>query len=421
MAEKEQGSTALARRENQSALIEIAGVELTDTKGLMEHMRELQSRAFILSPAVGRIAPGYTVTPVVVVIDPSVDRKTGRGADVYYSPTQHAKRKVGDDDYEPLEVSLNKYGLLKILNAAGVDVQPTRWVHDARERYLWMATVEGFITDFDGRMRRLPSGTASLDARDGAADIGEWEPKTWAEHVKVAEAQKQKTPPAERWKCKPEPINGWTAERVRQVRNFGPMLTETKALNRLARNLGVRQSYTIAELRDKPFIIYRPMFHYDLSDPTVKHMLTAANLGARNLLYPGASADPATEPVHHGYGEPPIEGEAVQETATEAVHTGAAPADATDASFEEPQETPAVDGTYTVKAVKQVGKGEAAEYFVETAEGQTLYTREREVARGMANAQKAGTKMAADTERISVREQTYLQILSAQPAGGLKL
>lgn len=421
MAEEKKQTAALALRE--TAAIDFANVVIKDAKGLAQHMHELQSKAFILSPAVGQVAPGYTVTPVVVVIDPSVDADSGRGADVYYSPQMHKKHKSGDK-WIPDEVSLNKYGLLKILNASGVDVQPTQWLHEQmRERYVWVAVVEGLITDFDGRIRRLPSGTASLDARDGSADIGEWTPEQWRASVAKAEAQKERTPEKERWKCKPEPINGWTAERVMQVRKFGAMLTETKALNRLARNLGVRQSYTIAELKEKPFIVYRPMFQYDMSDPEVRRMLTAANLGARNLLYPGAGMTPqqiAAEPVSHGYGEPPIEGEAVDALAekSDPVDTASPPDDAIEATFEEANTVEKTakksEDVYVVRGLKQRGKGAEAEYFVETEEGKTFYTRDVSVAKLCAGL--VGRKIEVASERVAVGGQTYLQILEAKAA-----
>jgi hypothetical protein len=417
-------STALALRADSAALDSISNLTIDNPVALMQHMRALQEKAFILSPAVGRIAPGYVATPVVVVIDPSVDPKSGRGADVYHSPAIHAKRKIGDRKYEPEEVSLNKYALLKMLNGAGVDVQPTHWTIDPREHYLWMATVEGFITDFDGRIRRLPAGTATLDARDGSADIGEWSKAAWAEQMKLAEEKKKKTPPEDRWKVEPEPINGWTAGRVMQVRKFGAALTETKALNRLARNLGIRQSYTIEELRSKPFIIYRPMFNYDLQDPEVKRMLTAANLGARQLLYP--QPDPQA-PISHAHGEPPIEGSlAVEETSEpeEQVATDKAPQDAIEASFEEvPKEAakPAETRSFAVKSIKQAGQGLDTEYFIETDTDLTFYTRDASVAKACAASAKKGSRLEIDAERVGVRGHTYLAILNAQPAGGLKL
>lgn len=419
-------ATALAR---QGAALDLAGVKIETPAQLAERVRELQSRAFILSPmtAVAAIAPGYTIVPVVVAIDPSVDAKSGRGADVYHQRSIHKGSGRGSD-YEPVEVSLNHYALLRLLSSAGVNVHETRWAQDGvREPYLWVAETDGDIIDFTGQVLRLPTGIGSLDARDGSADIGEWTPAKWAEAVRVAEAQKARTPPDEQWKVKPE-VNGWTLERVLQVRKFGRQLVKTKSLNGLARKLGVRQTYTIAELQVKPFVILRPMFQPDLSDPVVRQMVTAAHLGARNLLYGGAS--PASVvPVSHAHGEAwqTLEGavvvpaDLVEPEPVERMRTAGAPEGATELRLEEPPaKAAAPDDTYIVaRVLQQQGDGGAVRYFIETREGVTLYTPDLAVAKACLAAVKDGQPRRIQTERVLVGGQPYRQVIElALPDGG---
>ena len=388
---------------------------------LTVRIREMQDHAFVLSPMteIAAIAPSYEITPVLVVIDPSVDAETGRGADVYHQSSIHKREKVAGK-WQPIEVSLNHYGLLRILGAVGVNVYPTRWMADGMtERYLWVCETDGDLIDFTGQVRRLPTGIGSLDARDGAPDIGEWTPVEWAKRVDVANKQRAMTPKEDQWKIRPEPINGWTAERVIQVRKYGRQLAKTKSLNGLARKLGVRQTYTIAELTRKPFVIMRPMFMPDLSNPRIAEMITAANLGARNLLYPGSAAlqeapiagDAA--PVSHGHGDPheTIAGEVISPEAPERMQTDAAPEDTEEVVFDAPKQVPAADDVYHVSVVKCRGKGADAQYFVETTEGVAFYTTDADLMKSCHAASKDRLPREIASERVMVAGKAYRQIL----------
>ena len=438
----QQTGMALADRESerlQRSQQLAAGGEITTPPQLAEKIKQLQGQAHILSPmaAVGSIAPGYVVNPVVVVIDPSVDSESGRGADVYFQRSIHKSNKRGsgrDATYEPLEVSLNKQGLLKILTASGVNVYPTREIRVETDRhsgtYIWVLATDGDIIDFDGRLRRLPSGTASVDLSDGSPDIGEWTPEDWAKCVAKAEEQKAKTPESDRWKCKPEPINGWTKERVLGARKFGYRLAEAKSLNALSRNLGVRQLYAITDLA-KPFVIFRPSFKPDMTDPVIRQMVTAANLGARNLMYPGSSAPqmlPQGEhgaPVTHGMGDPTdvIDVDALHDTEPEAperMQTAAPPSGVEEVAFEEPEAAVKVKADlYHIIRVSKV-KG-LDQYFIETKEEITLYTPEAALAKACAAASKDGQPREIPTERVMVNDKPYRQVIEVLAAGGQKL
>lgn len=414
------GTTALAERKQGADVVGLAGTQIKTPSELAERIRAVQDQAFVLSPmaAVAAIAPGYVVNPVVVVIDPSVDAESGRGADVYYQPAIHKKHKQGDT-WVPEEVSLNKNGLLKILVASGANVYPTQRLDDGTRAYYWSVMAQGDITDFDGRIRRLPPGSEEIDLRDGSPQVGGWTPEEWARNVREAEAKKAKLPENQQWKAKPEPIGGWTAERVMQARKFGLQLAESKALNRLARNLGIRQSYRIAELTAKPFVIFRASFVPDLTDPAVRMAVTQASLGARQLLYGSRPQEVATTgepPLHHGEVGQVLDGQTVagiEETLAKPLVTDAAPSDAAEVDFDEPSAAPA----YHVKAIRQGGEW----YYVETAEGPVLVTNDKAVAKGLNDLRKTGLAFEADTERVAIAGKSYAQVLETRAAGTLKL
>lgn len=440
--EKKSTPQGLATRDDIQKLTQAGNIKTT--LEYANRIREMQAAAFVLSPvtAITAIAPGYEITPVVVVIDPSVDKKTGRGADVYHQPSIHKTVKHGDGRdawWEAIEVSLNHYGLLRILAGFGVNVHETRWIADGiRERYLFVCETEGDIIDFDGRVRKLPTGIGSIDARDGSADIGEWTPEEWRKRVAVSDLQKEKTPKSDQWKCKPEAINGWTAERVMQVRKFGRQLAKTKSLNGLARKLGVRQSYTIKELETKPFVIMRPMWIPDLKNTEIARMVAAHHLGARASLFP--HADDGISTVTHAIGEAgqTFDAHAIPASSTptgleefaeaeETVETSAPPADAEEASFEEVKpkvETAAAappTPSFTITKVLRKTKGDVATFFIETKEGKTFYTPEIQTAKACDSAKKDGMPRVIDAESVAVEGQTYLQIIELRAANGLKL
>lgn len=430
MAEQKQGSTALVVQPKADELAAtFTGVELRTPQQLMECVRAVQEQAFVIGPMmVGAIAPGYTIIPVPVVIDPSVDPKSGKGRDIYHQRSIHKGTGRGDN-YQPIEGSLNAYSLLNILSGAGVNVHPTRWLQDGvREPYLWVCETDGDMIDFTGQLRLLPTGIGSVDARDGSADIGEWTPEKWVEAQRIADAQRKKTPEQDQWKIKAE-VNGWTAERVMQVRKYGRQLAKTKSINGLARKLGVRQSYTIEELRQRPFLILRALFQPDMSDPEIRRMITAAHLGSRDLLYPGASPSQrqaipiADEPRSHAHGEPAIEGSVVPEE-QERMETAAAPDDAEDVSFEDPKPEPdrhSAADIFHVAKITQRGKGPQAEWYIATKEGVTLYTREEAIMTALRAAGKDQQPREVPTERVVVGEKPYRQVVEVMAVGGLKL
>ncbi len=405
------GNTSLVETRKPAADVSgLAGHQITTPQQLADRIREMHGQAHVLSPmaAVAAIAPGFVVNPVVVVIDPSVDAESGRGADVYFQAAIHKKRKTGNGEWVPDEVSLNKIGLMKILTASGANVYPTQRLDDGRRPYYWSVMAQADVTDFDGATRRLPPGSVEIDLQDGSPQIGGWTPEEWAKNVAAANA---KAKPGEEWKSKPQAIGGWTAERVMGARKFGLRLAEAKALNALARNLGVKGSYRIEELA-KPFVIFRASYVPDASDPAVRLLLTERALGARALLYGHA---PQEHPVSHGaelhHGDPTQVLDAVVETApARPVQTAAPPADAQEVTFDE-----AVAATEPVYHVKTIRQGDEW-YFIETTEGQTFATSDKPTAKGFNDWRKAQVGLHIEAERVQIKGETYLQVLGAKPA-----
>lgn len=429
----------------QQALARVMSGNISNVQEWHERTKAMNQFAFMLTPStmMGAIAPHYVITPQLVTIDPSVDPESGRGADVYYQRSIHKAKKVdrpggGGYDWVPTEVSLNAAGLQRILAAAGVNVHDTIWQQDgSKERYLWVCETAGDIIEFTGQVRKLPAGIGSLDARDGSADIGEWTPEEWARRVAICKEQQDRCKTdAEKRKIKPEAINGWTAERVMQVRKYGRQLAKTKSLNGLCRRLGVRQSYSVDELRAKPFVIMRAVYMPDTTNPRIAEMVAAANLGARFNLYPGAALPPAEMPVTHAPGEEgsTIPGDVVDASVEpepeERMQTAAPPADVEEVVEQAPQpaqqqaapQPPPPTSVYTVVKVFRKGKAGTpdVQYFVETKEGVTLFTAEEQYLPLLQQAAKDNQPREIITERVMVADKPYRQITEIMPPDGKK-
>jgi hypothetical protein len=237
--------------------------------------------------------------------------------------------------------------------------------------------------------------------------------------VRVADAQKAKTPKDDQWRIKPE-VNGWSYERVMQVRKYGRQLAKTKSLNGLARKLGVRQVYVIDELARKPFIVARPVFMPDMTDPRVREMVTAANLGARHLLYPGAEQVPG--PVTHEPGEAgqTLAGQVVPEPEAQRDTPGPTsppPSDAEEMVAEpEPEQAVPSQDSHVITRILRRGKGADAMFFAETQAGVTLFTRDAVFVPALQAAARDGQARDIPTEAVQVGGQTYRQIVEI--AGG---
>jgi hypothetical protein len=409
MNEEPQGGGLVRRVTQLAATLPATPMEL------VERIRAIRAEAHVLSPAVtaASIPPHIRINTVVEVIDPTFDPKTGRGNDVYFQASIHKSQKRnegGEDVYVPLEVSLNATAIKRVLAAAGVSVTHSEQIPTAEPNH-WKWQSRGKMRDFDGGWREVPPGTSEIDFRDGSAQIGEWTPDKWAKAEVDAEERKKTTAKNLQWKCKAN-IGGWTADRVMASRRFGLRLAEAKSLNALGRNFGLKQVYTLEELK-KPFVIFRATFSPDMADPEIKRMVTAAEFGATNLLYPqGGAVAPAlppaqAEPAHAESSA--VDGEVVSEQHQQPSETTA--------PDEDVPFTPAADAD-PVYHVTQVMRRKGGGFYVMTREtgDKHLLTDEERIAT-VAHA-------AIDKEPISIDiegrggESWILQIAPAKKDSG---
>lgn len=234
---------------------------IVNPEELAVQMRTMSQHYNVLSPAIAisQMAPGYGANMAVVVIDPTVtfsdDGKSGSGPDCYWSKFIFQ----GDKSKR----ALNKQGLTRISQAAGVQWDPThcRRLDNGRERNYWRWQYYGGIRTHDGQWQPL-TATRELDLRDGSA----------------------------------EALGMASVNQLNQARARGNEICETKAMQRAIRALGIKQVYTVDELK-KPFLIVRFSFTPDMSDPEIKKLVTERAMSGMGQLYapPPAAALPAIE------------------------------------------------------------------------------------------------------------------------------
>lgn len=411
-------------RRDVEAVTKMAGSLIRTPLELAERVRALQQVAHVLTPAVAvaSIPAHIAINPVVVVIDLAIDASTGRGNDLYFQRSIHKSNKHGrgyDATYEPLEASLNKNAILRVLASSGVKLTSSRRTDDGSKPNYWSWESRGEIREFDGSWRPLPPGNVEIDLRDGSAQIGEWTKEAWAQAEAAVEKRKAVTPKEDQWKVKPEPIGGWSQERVIGARKFGLRLAEAKSLTALGRNLGLKQIYSLEELK-KPFVIFRAMWQPDMSDPETRRMVTAAELGATHLLgYPSGPALPAagatdqtpsTVQTTHA-GADIVDGEisdAGGKSTSESVNEDRPFAPASGA-----QATTDLEPTYHVASVIRRKAGSASAFLIttkETGEGQGLLTNDEAIATAAHEAGQAGRALHLDLEKRSNGEVWLLAL-----------
>jgi hypothetical protein len=206
----------------------------------------------VLTPAVAlsSIPRDHKIAVTRVQINPNP-----AGGEVYTNPLF---TKAG-------EVALSKVGLEKIAQCAGISIDEIERVDSRTVPHVWSYRVYGHWIGFDGaRIDRV--ATKTLDLRDGSADI-----------------------------------KGFTANQIEQARRHGEAVCESKAINRLYRQYGLKQKYPQAELAERPFIVLKLQWDPDMSNPIVAALLTQMRAGATRLMFPQGlpgAIDPAGLPAH---------------------------------------------------------------------------------------------------------------------------
>lgn len=161
------------------------------------------------------------------------------------------------------EVALSKVGLEKLAQCAGISIDEIERVDSGTVPHVYRYRVYGHWIGFDGaRIDRVAGKT--LDLRDGSPEI-----------------------------------KGFKDNQIEQARRHAESVCESKAINRLYRQYGVKQKFTKGELRDRPFIVLKLQWVPDMTNPIVAALVTQMNMGSTRLLYPqGMPLDPAALPPH---------------------------------------------------------------------------------------------------------------------------
>jgi len=222
---------------------------------LVSKFAELESKANLVTPisSIDFLPPMSAASIRAVVIDQNPDR-----GDVYRD-----KQFCSDK-----ERALTKVGILKIWRAAGGSVKESQRTDDHADPLFCVWRVSGELKELDGGVT-AHTGTKTIDYRPGSTHI-----------------------------------DGWSAARVKKAATQIDTYAETKAMLRMIRSaLTLRQKYTVEEL-SKPFVIPVLVFRPDMSDPEIRRMWAAHQMGNSALLYgPPRGALPAATVIDVATGE----------------------------------------------------------------------------------------------------------------------
>jgi hypothetical protein len=188
---------------------------------------------------------------------------------VFVDPVNETYSLAGSD-----KRGIGKTALDRVASAAGVRWNPHLCgrVDDGSNPYVIEYQVAGSVLQLDGT-ERLITGSKRLDLR---AEQGK-DRSTWgADSQEIARVADKATPPRDPW------------PQILQVRQHILSLAETKAKNRAIRSLGVRTSYTPAEI-ERGFAIVRLQFTGHSDDPEIGReielMIARRALQATEMMY----------------------------------------------------------------------------------------------------------------------------------------
>jgi hypothetical protein len=310
----------------------------------------------VLTPAVAlsSIPTDHKIIVSRVLINPNP-----AGGEVYQNPLF---TKNG-------EVALAKPGLEKLAQCAGISIDEIERVDSRTVPHVWSYRVYGHWIGFDGsRIDRV--ATKSLDLRDGSPDI-----------------------------------KGFTPNQVEQARRHGEAVCESKAINRLYRQYGLRQKYQQQELAERPFIVLKLQWEPDMTNPVVAALLTQMRAGATRLMFPEGLAgaiDPKGLPAHQVPPEMRPKGETkdVDDDEDETPQTSTTPQER---SFDDVEAEDAAAQSKAKKAderLKVMGvTARGDDYYVTVSNGQTLHTKDKAIAKICNDARKADKGIDIDAER----------------------
>ncbi len=251
-AQRPAQSSALTKAPTQSQAIVGQSYDAGAVNKLLE---DAMATAHLVSPATvcGALPPGCEVAISLVQVDPNSDR--GGPGDVV---------DVGGG-----KLALSGHVLKRIAAAAGVswDMNASGRLDNGSDPHYAHYRAVGLVRNFDGSVRAV-SGEVEIDMREGSPQIEAMEKRARSDASKVA-------------------------NQVRDIRLFILRHAETKAKLRAIADMGVKRSYTPAELR-KPFKVARLMWTGHSNDPELRRIFAEktadAMIGATSMLYGGQPA-----------------------------------------------------------------------------------------------------------------------------------
>jgi hypothetical protein len=213
-----------------------------DVRSINQQLETFTAQAHLVTPATScpSLPEGCEVAISLLRVDPD-------------------KSKDGPGDVSDVgsgKLSLSGTVLKKIGAAAGVswDLSQSGRLDDASDPHYCHYRAVGWVRQFDGSMRCL-SGEVEIDMRDGSPQVVAMKARANTEH-------------------------GFNAQ-VRDTRLFILRHAETKAKLRAITDLGLKRSYTAAELQ-KPFAVARLMFTGRSDNPEIARMF-AEKIADANL------------------------------------------------------------------------------------------------------------------------------------------
>lgn len=270
--------------ESENVLARIVG-SVDDPTGLTQRLEVAAKRYHLVAPqaAVGFIPEGCSVAISAVMID--VDNET------YKIP--------GGSN-----LGLSKVALDRIAAAAGLtwDARLSGRVDDGSDPRYCRYRAVGHIRDFDGTTRTI-IGEKEVDVREGSPQVDAIVERCIArlkrdrKGISDAEARRHGRQAAE--------------NQIRELRLHILGHAETKARLRAIRTLGIRTSYSPAELR-KPFVVAKLAWSGRTNDPELRRAFALeqqrAMFGANAALFgaPAATRASQTAPSLPRSSPPPV-------------------------------------------------------------------------------------------------------------------
>lgn len=229
------------------------------------------------------LPPQYVLAVSVVQLNP--DPKAG---EVYGDPLW-CKKASDAKDAPFTELAPTKTALRKLASAAGISITTQRT--DPRTiQHFWEFKATATRRNIDGSVE-VREATKEWDMRDGSAQIGK----------------------------------RWTPNQIQAFRANGLRHCESRAANAAVREFGIKQKYTVEELR-KPFIVVTPTFVPDMTDPEQRKLVAQNALSGTAMLYQ-APRQALPAPTDYVHDADVIEGEAATGSETKPAETAKDPAD----------------------------------------------------------------------------------------------